>query len=500
MTNIQKSTTLISVAASFLITFMGSALNLSVPIIGEEFKINAEAACWIVTIYMLVSASFSLPFGKLADITSKQVIFIIGIFIFTAAAIFAAYSNNLAMLLICRSAQGLGASMVFATNHAILINAFDASDRGKALGYATSATYMGLALGPVLGGILNHHVGWRCIFFINAIIAAALLFAALRSAHAAKQITDRTSQETEACCLTDMANRAFRNDENSISISSATDASMLTTENAHTAAAAIHSADISGCLLYIAAAVSCIYGLTAISNGILPIICIAVGIILAICFIRKERRTAEPLLDINMFLTDRKYTFSNLAAFINYGTTYAISYILSIYYQTVIGCTSQLAGILLTASPVIMALLSPYIGRLSDKISSTKLTCLGMIITTAVLIALSFTAQKQSISATVMLNAVSGFGLAVFSSPNANTVMSCVHEADYASASSILATMRSLGQTFTMAIITTIFSLFLGNITFMQADPSTLLHIMKIQYLTCAALSAIGIFFSLKCR
>lgn len=476
MTNIQKSTTFISVAASFLITFMGSALNLSVPIIGEEFKINAEAACWIVTIYMLVSASFSLPFGRLADITSKRLIFIIGIFVFTVAAIFAAYSSSLAMLLICRSAQGFGASMIFATNHAILISAFDASDRGKALGYATSATYMGLALGPVLGGLINHQVGWRYIFSINAIIAATLLIVALRSAHAAKQIADSigTVANSQAHC-------SFRN-------------------SIYTLAAAIRAADIGGCLLYIAAVVSFIYGLTAISNGIFSIICIIVGILIALCFIRKERRTAEPLLDISMFLTDRKYTFSNLAAFINYGTTYAASYILSIYYQTVIGCTSQLAGILLTASPIIMVLLSPYIGRLSDKISSAKLTCLGMTITTAVLIALSFTAQKQSIYVTVILNAVSGFGLAVFSSPNANTVMSCVHEADYASASSILATMRSLGQTFTMAIITTIFSLFLGSITFMQADPSTLLHIMKMQYLTCAALSSIGILFSLKCR
>lgn len=132
----QKATVSVAVITSFITTFTGSALNLSIPALNQEFAVSAAAIGWIVTGYMLTLAVLTVPFGRIADLTSRKKILETGIFIFMVCAVLAAFSWKLWILLALRIMQGVGAAMIFSTNHAILISAFPESERGKVLGYA----------------------------------------------------------------------------------------------------------------------------------------------------------------------------------------------------------------------------------------------------------------------------------------------------------------------------------------------------------------------------
>ena len=174
----KKNTILVCVITSFITTFMGSALNLSIPSLEEEFKVGAQTVGWVVTIYMLTCSALAVPFGRLADRVERRSVLRTGILIFSISSLTAVLSKKMWMLLAFRLMQGIGASMIFSTNIAILVGAFDEEHRGRVLGYSTCATYAGLSAGPVLGGVLNQNFGWRAIFIATAIVSAAAFYGA----------------------------------------------------------------------------------------------------------------------------------------------------------------------------------------------------------------------------------------------------------------------------------------------------------------------------------
>ena len=161
----------VTILTSFITTFMGSALNLSIPSIDAEFGAGSQTVNWVVTAYMLTCTGLAIPFGYLADSGNRSCILKIGIAIFTAASVFAVIFDRIGMLILFRGLQGVGAAMIFSSNIPILVDSFTEAQRGKVLGYAACANYLGLSLGPVLGGILNTNLGWRAIFVSTAVVS-----------------------------------------------------------------------------------------------------------------------------------------------------------------------------------------------------------------------------------------------------------------------------------------------------------------------------------------
>ena len=159
---------------SFLTTFTGSALNLSVPAISGEFHAGAVSVGWIITGYILSSAALSVPFGHFADLYGKKPVLVTGQILFTVFALLCSLAWNIQTIIAFRLLQGVGAAMIFSTNVAILVASFPPQMRGKMLGFSVSATYLGLSLGPVLGGVLNHNFGWRSVFYVTTALAAAI--------------------------------------------------------------------------------------------------------------------------------------------------------------------------------------------------------------------------------------------------------------------------------------------------------------------------------------
>ena len=157
----------ITTLAAFLTPFMGSSINVALPLISQKFGMNAVLLSWVVTAYILAAAIILVPFGRIADIYGRKKIFLIGVIIYTLASLLAIYSQTSFVLIFARVLQGVGGAMTFGTGTAILISAYPFNERGKVLGINIGAVYLGLSLGPFLGGILTQYFGWQSIFLVN---------------------------------------------------------------------------------------------------------------------------------------------------------------------------------------------------------------------------------------------------------------------------------------------------------------------------------------------
>ena len=441
------------VVTSFVSASMGSALNLSIPAIEEEFGASAAAVGWVITSYTLVVAAFSVPIGKVADTTDRHRVFLVGIIGFMAATLGCGFSTGIGMLIALRIAQGFFGSFFFATNIPVLISVYPPQRRGQMLGISTAAVYTGLSVGPVIGGILNHRLGWRSVFFAAFIFLCISLVLGIITARGHKTIGQK-----------------------------------------------MEHFDTAGNLLYIVMITLVLYGMTTLTTSRYGWAILLVGVIFVVAFAMVEQRAVNPVIRVAMFAEDRSFTFSNLAALLNYGATFAISYLISIYLQIIMGFSSQTAGFILISMPALQALFSPSMGRLSDRIAPYKLASAGMGLCVAGLFMFTGISDHTPLAYVVAALCIEGLGFALFSSPNTNAIMSCVEKKDYAVANSILATMRSVGQTASMALVTIVVGMRLGELSLAEADPVLLVGTMRLVFRIFIGLCILGIFFSLQRR
>ena len=446
----QKATVAAAISTSFITTFSGSALNLAIPNMGTYFSMGAASVGWLITTYTLVVAAFSVPFGKLADSTGRYRILITGIITFGVTSLIAVFAPNAAVMLVIRVIQAIGAAMIFATNMPIAISAFPGKERGRVIGMVTSGTYTGLALGPVLGGILNNYLGWKSIFIFGALVSLFALIISIRGI---------SRDQTEAA------------DTNQ---------------------------DIKGNIFYIIMIASVIYGLSSLNSHVFGWLFIAAGIVFGAVFVRTELKSENPVIDVRIFASNRTYTLSNLTALFNYSATFALSYMVSIYLQVVLGFSSQTAGFVLIAQPFFMAVLSPRIGRLSDKVAPYKLASGGMGLCALSLMFFAFIRPEINVWFIAASLSLAGVGIAFFSSPNTNVIMGCVPPAKFGVANSILATMRTTGQSAGMAVITLVVSGTVGNASLYDVSAGDLINTMHIAFIIFTVLCAAGIFMSLQ--
>jgi len=444
----KKFALIIVIAASFLTPFVGSAINLAIPSIGQEFHSSAFALSWVVTSYILASAAFLLPFGRLADMVGRKKVFTIGFSFFALFSLFCGLARSIETLIIFRILQGIASSMTFGTAMAILTSVYPPQERGKALGITGATVYVGLSLGPVLGGAMNHYLGWESIFFLNVPVG---LFIVLFTLWKLKGEWAYASGE---------------------------------------------KFDWTGAVLYTIGLIGFMFGLSAIAKYPEAKFIFLVGLAVLALFVRHEIKEKSPILNVRLF-SSIGFAFSNLSALINYSATFAVTFLLSLHLQVVMGIPSQLAGLVLLAQPVIMAALSPFAGALSDRVEPRIVSSWGMSITTLGLLILTFISESTPIWFIAVNLALLGFGFALFSSPNSNAVMSSVEKTFYGVASSTLASMRLIGQTISMAIVTMIIALFVGNVTLTPAYADLLVKSTRLTFIIFTLICVGGIFASL---
>jgi len=445
---LRRATLAVAMLTSFMTPFMGASVNLALPRIAADLNLDAVMLTWIATAYILAAVVFLLPFGRLADIHGRKRVFSAGVTGFLLGSIVAALARTGTTLIAARVIQGLGGGMVFGTATAILISVYPREQRGRVLGWSVASVYLGLSLGPPIGGWIVGEIGWRAIFWINAGLCACSLGLTLGYVHA---------EWKEA------AGEAF---------------------------------DLAGAVAYALSVIALMLGLAALPSGrgAAFLALAAAGIAL---FIRWEARSVSPLLDVRLLRDNRVFAFSNLAALINYAATFAVGFVLSLYLQYVKALTPQQAGLVMMSQPVMQALCSPLAGRLSDRIEPRLLSSAGMALTAAGLASLSFLSEGSGLAHIGASLLVLGVGFGLFSSPNTNAVMGSVDRRQYGLASAVLSTMRMLGQMISMGMAALVVALFVGRTTIGPANQAAFVQGARLLLGAFAALSVAGIFASL---
>jgi EmrB/QacA subfamily drug resistance transporter len=428
--------------------FMLSGTNVALPAIQSDFQLDAIILAWVPTAYLLSCAVFLLPLGKMADIYGRKKIFIYGIWIFTISSFLTAVSLNAAMLIISRVIQGVASAMIFSTSLAILTSVFPPLERGKAIGITVGAVYMGLSTGPFVGGVLTHHFSWRMVFVVAIPIGIAAIYLSTW-----KLVGEWREEDGEKL-------------------------------------------DVVGSIIYGIAILLVMYGFSVLPS-LNSLWAIAVGLVLLGLFIYWEGKVASPVINPDLFYHNRTFAFSSLAALINYSATFAVTFMLSLYLQYIKGLTSQTAGLVLMAQPIVMAVFSPLAGMLSDRIQPRKIASLGMAMTVTGLFCLTFLEFTTSIAFIVAVLILLGFGFGLFSSPNMNAIMSSVDKKYYGIASGTVGSMRLLGNMLSMGIATLVFSLYIGRVQITPQYYPALLKSLKTAFTIFAVLCVLGIFASL---
>ena len=198
-----------------------------------------------------------------------------------------------------------------------------------------------------------------------------------------------------------------------------------------------------------------------------------------------------------MFSGNTVFTFSCLAALVNYSATSAVGFLLSLYLQYTRGFGPERAGLVLIAAPVMQAVMSPLAGRMSDRVEPRIVASLGMGLTVAGLVVLTFIGPGTPLALIVASLLLLGIGFGLFSSPNMNAIMSSVEQRCYGVAGSMLATVRMVGQMLSMGIVMLLFALLIGNVEIPAASAASFLVSMRVAFVVFALLCFGGVFASL---
>ena len=439
---------LVVIITSFLTPFASSSFNIALPSISTEFGLDAITMSWASLAYLLASAMFLVPFGRIADIYGRRKVFVYGTAAFTFTTFLIGVVPSASTIILLRALQGVSSAMIFGTGVAILVSTTPPAEKGAVLGIYSAAVYIGLSAGPFLGGLLTDVLGWRSILYLTAAIGAvALLFMVWRLKSEWKEAVGE-------------------------------------------------SFDFKGSLVYSLMLLLLMYGFSLVPS-VTCLVPITLGIVSGYLFLRVETSAKHPVLDIELFRVNRAFTFSNLAMLINYSATYAVTFLMSLYLQYIKGLSPEEAGLLLIASPVVQAIFSPLTGKLSDHIEPQKVAAAGMAVVMVGLVPFIFLNEGTNVLVIVASLAVLGFGLALFASPNTNAIISSVDRKLYGVASSTLATMRLLGQMSSMGITMIIFASLIGRVEIVPEVYLALTGSINAAFIIFAILCAFGILSSL---
>ncbi|HAE63118.1 MAG TPA: MFS transporter [Eubacteriaceae bacterium] len=401
-----------------------TSVNVAIPAIANEFSSSAAYTSWIITSTLLVTALFVLPIGKISDVYGRKKTLLAGSIIMTVTSLMCGLSQSINAMIIFRGLQGIGGAMMAATVISIVTAAFPPTERGKALGINIAFTYIGLSASPFISGIIVNYLNWRGIYFLSIPLGILLTFMVIK--------IDKEWKLKEKIKI-----------------------------------------DWVGAIIYGAGILCIVWGLTNFNKSTISKMIFIAGILIIIYFGYFEMKVKQPLLNVGTMKSNRVLIFSSLASLINYSSTYAISYMMSLYLQYIKGLDPQYAGIVLLVQPSMQALFSPVAGYASDKIEPQYVASAGMSIIAVSLFFVSRFDSETSFAFMLILLSLIGLGFALFSSPNTNSIMSSMDSKEYGVAAAILTTSRTVGQSFSMALTAMIISIYLGN-SIISADTSGL--------------------------
>ncbi|MHA1868915.1 MAG: MFS transporter [Candidatus Heimdallarchaeaceae archaeon] len=416
MTHIRENFVILAIVSltSFTISFAGASLNLAIPIMQIDLQADSSTMSWFVTIYILATAMFQIPFAKLSDIFNRKLIYLLGLFVFSISCIVIVFCKNISLLLLLRFLQGFGGALTYATGTAILANTFSPEIKGKIFGINISSVYFGLTTGPVVGGLIVSYFSWRGIFVVISLLGVL----------------------------------------SSILIMSKVDINLEKISD--------ERFDFLGALFYTLTLFALLYGFRILPKTV-GYILIGSSILFSLFFIFWESKVTNPLIQLSIFKNNRFFTFANLTSITYYASVSAIAFLINLFLQNVKNLSPQVVGFILLSRPLSQALVAPFGGLLSDRVEHRILTTIGTILGALSLLFFLFLNANTPIYLILLSLIIGGIGFGLFSSPNTNSIMSGVGRKYYNTASALIGTMRTIGQTISMGIVTIVFAILIGK-------------------------------------
>jgi MFS family permease len=435
-----------------LLTFMASLdssiVNVALPKMSELLSTSSEAIAWVVTVYLLVIVGTILIFGRLGDIIGKSRVFLYGIVVFTIGSLGCGISNSLLLLIIFRAVQALGAAAAMATNQGIITQVFPSNERGKALGISGTFVALGAMAGPPIGGFIVNSLSWKYIFLINVPVGIFVYLLGLKTLpkQQAKICSSYVPQQQANDCSSYVHDNKQDNDlsyvqQQKVRIASHSDVQSRTTTG--------ETLDWRGSVLFIISIISLFLSLI-LGNDYgyrQPLILLGFALFLLtfILFIRLERRTAVPLLQLELF-HNKLFSLSIFCSFLSFVASSSSTIILPFYLQNTLKYSPAFTGIILMVAPILLAVVAPVSGYLSDKIGSEFLTFLGLTINGAGMFLMSTLTQHSELTVLILFIAIMSLGNGLFQSPNNSLTMSNAPRNMLGISGSVNALVRNLGM------------------------------------------------------
>jgi EmrB/QacA subfamily drug resistance transporter len=431
---------------SFMAALDGSVVNTILPVIKNAFKSDVATVEWIVTVYLLAISGLLLTFGRLGDLRGHKSVYIWGFSIFVLSSALCGSAPSAEMLIIFRGMQAIGGAMLASNSPAILTGNFPPERRGQAIGLVSMMTYLGLTVGPSLGGWLTQTLGWRSVFYINVPVGALALTLSLIF------IPKGSPAET---------GKKF---------------------------------DLAGAALFLAGLVALMLGLNQgaewgwLSAPILG--SLGAAAVLLTIFVFVELRSPAPMLDLTLF-RNPLFSASTLSALLNYISIYSLIFLMPFYLIQGRGLNPAQAGLLLTAQPILMAITAPISGSLSDRLGARLPGMIGMALLAGGLLLLSRLGPASPLWMVAVGLAIAGAGTGTFISPNTSALLGSAPRHRQGIASGVLASGRNVGMVLGIGLAGAIFTTHLA-----QNTPNALYSGVDMGFLAAAIVAAVGIIMS----
>ncbi len=436
--------------AQFMVPLMLTAVGVALPTLGRDIGATAVQLGLVEQLYALSLAMTMLTFGRLGDIVGQRRVFLAGLAVFTSLTFSLGFTRGVEMVMIQRFFQGVGAAMLLSGSLALVAAVYPPQVRGRVIGIVSAFTYAGLSAGPVIGGYITGHFGWRSVFLTVVPLGLAALAMGLYG---------------------------MRDEERN---------------------ASGERMDWRGSLAYGLSVGLVMLGAVHAREAPWGPLMIAAGLAGLVIFFRLQARTESPLLDVGLLTGNRYFTLSCLAAMGNYAATFGITFLMSLYLQFAKGLSPRQAGFVLLIQPVVQVVSSPLAGRLADRIEPARLATAGMLTSSAGLLLAALTIGPET--SLWLLGAelgLIGLGFGVFITPNSTAIMGSVERRQFGVASGMIGAMRTLGMAVSLTSVAFIFSLIMGEAAITPGTLPSFLASMRAGLAVFAVFSALGVLLSL---
>ena len=392
----------------FMIMLDNTVVNVALPSMRRSLHLTLSELEWVVAGYALTFAAFMLIGGKLADFLGRRLIFMTGLVVFTGASLACGLATSGGVLIGARVVQGLGGALMNPATLSIITATFPPRQRGQAIGIWAGVSAMALAIGPLIGGLLTEHVNWNWIFFINVPFGVAGLFAI--------PVFIDESRDTSAEQRLDVPGLAA----SGIGLFSLTYAFI----EANT------------------------YGWT--SGRILG--AFAVAAVTLVAFVLLERHQRVPMLDLSLF-RNRTFGGANGAMLFVGLAMFGTFFYVSLYMQNVLGYTPVQAGASFLPMTLLIILIAPRAGKLTDRVGSRWLVGGGMTLLAVMLFYYTQLGENESFWMLLPGLLLGGFGMGMTMTPITAAAMSAVPVEKAGVGSAVLNSARQVGGSLGIAVM-----------------------------------------------